>query len=458
MNAPRPMRLVANVAVVVLLAAGCTGGSNQPAPPGPSTVPSSSTTTTTTIVPPGNTASAPGVTPVQITIGTHQPLSGPNSVGVAEVAPAANAYFQYVNDHGGVHGRRIVLTALDDESDPATAASEVRRLVLDDQVFAIFDGFGTAADLAARGVLAGQRVPDLFVGSGCTCVEDLKAAPYTFGFQPDDTTEGMILGQYITQHLAGHPVGYLVPSGPDAAGFAAGLDRQVTASSVVSRETYAATGADLTDHVGALQRAGAQVVVLSSQATLTALALLAAAAADYHPIWVVAGAGADVTTVTGQIQTLSKGDAGGSLFEGVITDAYLAPVADSTNPWTALWRKVRDAYAPKLSLDANVAHGMAAAYTFVQALFAAGQNPTRSGIVHAAETSLARGVPVGPGLVPFGYSASSHRGYLGVQIGTIAIGRFAPIGPAETVTDAGVIQPVTAPPANPPPSGVPSAP
>src|SRR5256885_16699514 len=63
------------------------------------------------------TASAPGITPTQITIGSHQPLTGPAAPGYSEIAPASAAYFAYVNAHGGVYGRKIVYKYLDDRSE-----------------------------------------------------------------------------------------------------------------------------------------------------------------------------------------------------------------------------------------------------------------------------------------------------------------------------------------------------
>ena len=374
------------------------------------------------------------MTPTSVVIGSHQPLSGPEAVGYDEIAPAATAYFQYVNDHGGVHGRRIEYRPVDDQSVPSNAIGDVRQLLdQSDGVFAIFNGFGTPTHQAVRDLLTTRRVPDLFVGSGCPCWNDVKAAPYTFGFQPDDAVEGTVQGHYIVTHFAGRTVGYLLPvSGAAAA--TAGLDRQIPAPLVVARQTYDPSSTTMKAQVAALQHAGADVIVADTVPVGTALALLAAAEANYHPTWVVANAGADVTTVTGLLQNLSKGIAGGSLLEGVITDAYLAPVGDPANGWTQLWRRVHDAYAPKLPLDGYVAYGMAAAYTFVQALDAAGANPTRDGIVHALETSHL----TGPGLTPFGYSAVSHAGYTGVQMGTIVTGRFVGDGPPLGVGPTGV--------------------
>src|SRR3984957_14367796 len=64
------------------------------------------------------TASAPGITPTPITIGSHQPLTGPAAPGYSEIAPASNAYFAYVNAHGGVYGRDIDYKYLDDAYNP----------------------------------------------------------------------------------------------------------------------------------------------------------------------------------------------------------------------------------------------------------------------------------------------------------------------------------------------------
>src|SRR5690242_8375351 len=96
MNKSHRLRLPVIAAAVTasLVAAGC--GSGSPSGSGGSGG--------------GATASAPGITSTQILIGSHQPLTGPAAPGYSEIAPAANAYFQYVNAHGGVNGRKIKYT------------------------------------------------------------------------------------------------------------------------------------------------------------------------------------------------------------------------------------------------------------------------------------------------------------------------------------------------------------
>ena len=160
------------------------------------------------------TASAPGITTTTITIGSHQPLTGPAAPGYSEIAPAANAYFQYVNANGGIYGRKIVYKYLDDGYDPTKTASVVRQLVLQDGVYAIFNGLGTPTHLAAVSFLNSEKVPDVFVASGCECWNAPSTYPETFGWQLDYISEGKILGQdrKSTRLNSSHPSKSRMPS------------------------------------------------------------------------------------------------------------------------------------------------------------------------------------------------------------------------------------------------------
>jgi hypothetical protein len=146
-------------------------------------------------------ASGPGVTATSITFGTHQPLTGPAAPGYSEIAPASQAYFDYVNAHGGVYGRKIHLIIKDDAYNPTNTVNVVHQLVLQDNVFGIFEGLGTPTHTKVVGFLNASKVPDMFVSSGCPCWDNGSTQPYTFGWLPNYTIEGKILGQYIKQHF-----------------------------------------------------------------------------------------------------------------------------------------------------------------------------------------------------------------------------------------------------------------
>jgi len=102
-------------------------------------------------------ADTPGVTSTQIVLGATGPLSGAESQ-YEPVLSGAQAYFSYVNDHGGVLGRTIEYKVEDDHYDPAQTVALTQKLVEQEKVFAIFNSVGTRA--RARGPPIPQRPED----------------------------------------------------------------------------------------------------------------------------------------------------------------------------------------------------------------------------------------------------------------------------------------------------------
>ena len=387
------------------------------------------------------TASAPGITPTTITIGSHQPLTGPAAPGYSEIAPASNAYFQYVNAHGGVYGRKIVYKYLDDAYNPTTTASVVRQLVLQDNVYAVFNGLGTPTHLAAVSFLNAQKVPDVFVATGCDCFNQPTLYPQTFGWQIDYIREGKILGQYVKQHFAGKKIGYFYQNDEFGLDGVKGLNYEIPASMVVSKQSYVPTNVNIAPQVAALRASGAQVVVAFSIPAFTALLKLNSLKLGFSPQLVVSGTGSDPITLSGLLEAYAKqGGAtvnGNQLTNGLISDSYLPPLSAS-NSWYVLFKKVHDQYDAKAPLDGNVIFGMAVAYTFVQAMLKAGRNPTRADLVSAIQG----GLPQGPVVAPFAYSSNNHAGATGAYIGVIQNGVGVQQGPVLT-TDTSATGPVT---------------
>jgi len=136
----------------------------------------------------------PGVSPTEIHLGSSVPLSGEASIA-GNVARGADAYFKYVSDNGGVFGRKIKFTYLDDGYDPGRAVNNTIRLVQQEQVFAVFSSLGTNNNLAVRKLLNEGKVPQLFVSSGATTFgRDYRKYPWTIGFIPPYSEEGAIYG------------------------------------------------------------------------------------------------------------------------------------------------------------------------------------------------------------------------------------------------------------------------
>src|SRR3984957_18953184 len=405
----------------------------------------------------GGGRSAPGGTQTSITFGKHQPLTGPAAPGYSEIAPASQAFFDYVNAHGGVFGRKIHLIIKDDAYNPANTVNVVHQLVLQNKVFGIFEGLGTPTHTKVVGFLNAEKVPDMFVASGCPCWDNGSSQPYTFGWQPNYTIEGKILGQYIKQHFAGKKIGVLYQDDDFGQGGLAGIQDEVPASDIVAKQPYQSGVTTLAPQITAIKAAKAQVLVDFTVPIYTAIGQLTSFTLGYKPQLVVSNVGIDPTTVGGLLKVISKGKASGTgLIEGAITDGYLPSNTDTANPWIQLFMKVHKQYDASAPFDGNVEYGMANAYTLVQALEAAGKNLTRQGLINAVNAN--GGKWTGPGLVPFRYSTSEHGGYGGAEIGQVKNGKIGlsggPLTPDPTPT--GAITPYTTAQAAPPASGIPS--
>jgi branched-chain amino acid transport system substrate-binding protein len=440
------LALTAGTAAAAMVIAACGSSGTSTPSSSPSAAGSSSAAALT--------ASAPGITATQILIGSHQPLTGVAAPGYSEIAPASKAYFDYVNAHGGIYGRKIVYKYLNDVYNPTNTSNVVHQLVLQDGVYAIFNGLGTPTHLAVAQYLNAQKVPDVFIASGCECWNAPSKYPDSFGWQLDYVREGKILGNYVKQHFKGKKIGYFYQDDEFGLDGVKGLNYEIPKSQVVAKESYNPANVNIGPQVAALKAAGAQVVVSFTVPAFTALLQLTSLKLQFKPQLVVSDVGSDPTTLGGLLAAFGKNKKLSALTQGIITDGYLPSLGDASNSWIALFKKVHDQYIPKLPFDGNVAYGLATGYTFVQAMFKAGRNPTRQDLINAIQA----GLPQGASVAPYAYSATDHNGITGAYMAVIKSGALVPTGPV-LVTDtssSGAITTDTATQPAAPASGVPS--
>ncbi|WP_433792100.1 ABC transporter substrate-binding protein [Actinoplanes sp. CA-252034] len=417
----------AALSVVLLATAGCTneggGGSSS-----------------------GGGANVPGVTDTEIVVGTHMPLTGPAAGGYSKIAPATKAYFDYVNANGGVHGRKITYKIKDDGYNPANTQTVVRELVLQDKVFAVLNGLGTPTHTGVLDFLKTNRVPDLFVASGSRSWNQADKYPGTFGFNPDYTVEGKILGTYIKENLAGKKTCFLGQDDDFGRDSLAGVEKVLGA--VTAKESYVTSNPNVGPQMGALKAAGCEVVVLATVPGFTALSIGTAAKIAFKPQFVVSNVGSDPTTVGKAL------GAGAPLLEGVVATNYLPLNTDDANPWIQLFKKVNAEHNGNAEFDNNIVYGMSVGYLFVQALQAAGKDVTRDKLLEAVTKNGFQG----PGLVPLRFSATDHSGYGGAQLTKVEGGKAVFFGTPYTTDDAeGPVAAYQGQAVTPPPSGVPAA-
>lgn len=397
----------------------------------------------------------PGITEESVKIGGHFPLTGVAAPGYSEIPVGATAYFDYVNANGGVHGRQIDYLYRDDAYNPTNTSSVVNELVLQDEVFAMVGGVGTATHGAVVDFLNDEGVPDLFVSSGSLQWGDQpEDRPWTFGWQPDYEVEAKIAAQWIKENHPDARVGMFVQDDDMGRDGEAGVRRLID-DQIVAVERYTSGNTDIVPQMTNLKASGADFVIGFTVPAYSALSQLAAQRLNYDPDWFYASIGGDTQLVGQLLSEFSEGAVrdGSTMLDGAYTADYLPTTEEPDNEWTQLWQDVWAEHGAGELTNYHI-YGMSYAYTFVQALQAAGPDPTRQGLVDVLEQ---RGSEFeGPQLAPFRYSEDSHLGISGVAISEVRGNVAEPITPTY-ITDIGdaPIEELDSPQPPPPANGIP---
>lgn len=376
-----------------------------------------------------------GVTANSINLGVTIPMTGAASPGYNKIPSAMKAYFDYVNANGGVNGRKITLVVKDDQYVPTLAVAKTNELILKDKVFALLGPLGTAniKAVAASVNPARRGIPVLFVNTGYSGFAVKKSYPTTFSLFPSYIMEAKVMAQYIKETFPDKKIGLLYQDddfGVDAlAGFKqAGLTFSVKVPYASGSQGVSGVPATW---IQKLSTAGAEVVVLFGVTSATAAALGTAAVMKFGPKWILGSVGGDATTIK------ALGVPVGVLY-GAIGASYLPAPTDTTDDYIKLFQEINAKYNNNAVFDNNVLVGMNGAFVAVQAIAAAGANPTRKALIAAIEKKGA--TFFGAGLAPLNYSATNHGGYNGYWFGTYSpTGEMKPNGGVYTVytTDSG---------------------
>lgn len=327
----------------------------------------------------------PGVSSDQIVLGGTAPLTGPESA-YSVVAEGAKAYFDYVNDHGGVFGRKISYLYRDDAYDPAQTIQQTRALVEQDHVFAIFNSVGTEHALAVRPYLNQAGVPQLFVGSGASQIaQEAKQYPWTLGYLPSFVAEGRIYGQYIAKTRPKARIAVLYEDSDFGDDLLAGLQSGLAGKGkIVSKQSYAVTDADVTSQIAKLRSSKADTLMLFALPKQVIQGFVSADKLGWRPHVFVAAVSIDPF-----VMNVARFNTKGRTTEGAISIAFLKDASNlkrwGKDPGVKLYYSIMKRYKPDGDPKAVANfYGMAVAYTMVDALRKAGRNPTRKSLLTAA--------------------------------------------------------------------------
>jgi branched-chain amino acid transport system substrate-binding protein len=133
-------------------------------------------------------------------IGASLPLTGPTTVYGANLAGGLEAYIKYVNDNGGVNGKKINLVQADGGFDTATTVQSLKKLAQSKPI-AIGGLLVGSATEGAMPTIASLKIPAL-IASPVSTFNRPPANPYVFGAGgPVIEDEAMMISQFVQEKL-----------------------------------------------------------------------------------------------------------------------------------------------------------------------------------------------------------------------------------------------------------------
>jgi branched-chain amino acid transport system substrate-binding protein len=381
---PTAPRLAALTGVCLILAAGCEkkkadgeGGAKPPA----------------TADKGGGDAATPGVTATEIKIGQTMPYSGPASA-YSVIGKTETAYFKWLNDKGGINGRKINLISLDDGYSPPKAVEQIHKLVENEGVAFTFNTLGTPSNTAIQKYLNDKKVPQLFVATGADKWGDPEHFPWTMGWQPSYRTEAQIYAKYVMKEKPGAKMCVLYQNddfGKDyVKGLQEGLGDQFD-KIVIKSVSYEVSDPSIDSQIVTLQGAGCDTLLAAPTPKFAAQAIRKVADLGWKPLFLMSNVAVSLTAVLKP--------AGLDKSTGIITGAYLK---DPSDPAMANDPGMKDYLAwAKQNLpsdvdatDLNAVYGYGAAMSLVQVLTACGNDLSRANVMKQAASLSHLKVPV----------------------------------------------------------------
>jgi branched-chain amino acid transport system substrate-binding protein len=345
---------------------------------------------------PAAAQNAPGVSKSEIKIGNIMPYSGPASAyGV--IGKTEAAYFNKLNDEGGVNGRKINFISYDDGYSPPKTVEQARKLVESDEVLLIFNSLGTPTNTAIQKYMNAKKVPQLFVATGATKWNDPKSFPWTMGWQPSYQAEGHIYAQYLLKVRPEASIGILYQNDDYGKDYVKGLKDGLNGKmKIVAEVPYETSDPTIDSQIVSLKNSGADVFYDVTTPKFAAQAIKKAAEMNWKPLHLLNNVS---NTVGGVLRPAGLDNA-----TGILTTLYAKSPSDPSwkddaafKEWTAFMDKY---YPDGDKTNDNTVYGYLVAQTLVQVLKQCGDDLSRENVMKQAANlkDLALGMLL-PGVV-----------------------------------------------------------
>jgi len=327
-------------------------------------------------------SAAPAAPAVQeIKLGQIMPYSGPASA-YGTIGKLHAAYFNMINRKGGINGRKVNLISLDDSYSPPKAVEQVRRLVEQDKVIAVFNPLGTPSNTAIRKYLNDKQVPQLFVSTGASKWADPQNYPWTIGFNPSYRLEGRTYAEHILKTSPKARIAVLYQGDDFGKDLMAGLREGLgdKASMIVAEATYETTDPTIDSQLVSLKGSKADTVMMITTPKFGAQAVRKVDELGWKATRYIVNVSASV----GSVLT----PAGLDKSKGLITVQYIKDPTDprwAEDPAMKEWYEfMKTEYPAGETKDAGNAYAYVGAQTLVHVLEKCGDDLSPKNIMKQA--------------------------------------------------------------------------
>jgi len=239
----------------------------------------------------------PGVSETEIKLGQTAPYSGPVS-GYGAFGKASLAYFAMINEHGGIHGRKIKLITVDDGFNPSKTIEQTRKLVESDGIFFDYAPVGSAPNLAIRQYLNDNKIPQLFLQSGLPGWNDPAHFPWSMSGLLNYATEVRVFAKYILNTKPNARIAILYQNDDFGKEYLNGMRARLGSKAdkmVVSTQSFELSDPTVDSQMILLRGSGADVLLIAATQKQTVQALRKTRELDWHPLTFVAFPAVSIT-------------------------------------------------------------------------------------------------------------------------------------------------------------------
>lgn len=339
----------------------------------------------------------PGVTATEIKVGAVFPFSGPASA-LGAVGKSLIAYVNYVNEQGGVNGRKINLIALDDAYSPPKAVEQTRKLIESDEVAFMFSTLGTPSNLAIAKYLAAKKIPQAFIVTGATRFTDFKEYPMITTGLPSYDTESRAYARYLAKEMPGAKIAILYQNDDLGKDFIAGFKSELKEAfdTKVVTSSYEVSQPTIDSQIVALKSSGATVMLFAGTPKFAAQAIRKTHESGWKPLFIT-------NLISSSIAAVLQ-PAGLDISTGVMTATYRKDPDDpkwANDAGVKMYRSFMERYMPGADLaDSNYFTGIHQGVVLETVLKQCGNDLSRENILKQTRNIKGLVLPMSlPGIV-----------------------------------------------------------